>query len=155
MTDASEYDRAEKDMGVTVDTRNADAKNEPDAHSHDGIFHMAALFCGALILVALGAVVLFLLLRAWPIFAGPRSQTEAVFTSLSGGKAHGFLQYVGPLIFGTVVMPPSHWLSHSSSPSGWRFSLISMHPDASVPYSITSWICWQRFHRLFMVSGVR
>jgi phosphate ABC transporter permease protein PstC len=104
MTDASEHDRAENDMGVTVDTCNAGAKNEPSTRSHDRMFHMAALLCGALILVALGAVVLFLLLRAWPIFAGPRSQTEAVFTSLSGGKAHGFLQYVGPLMFGTVVI---------------------------------------------------
>lgn len=91
-------------MTATADTHNVSAKPEPITRSYDGIFRAAALCCGALILMALGAVVLFLLLRAWPIFAGPRSETEAVFISLSGGKAHGFLQYVGPLMFGTVVI---------------------------------------------------
>ncbi|WEV75686.1 phosphate ABC transporter permease subunit PstC [Bifidobacterium sp. ESL0800] len=77
---------------------------KPSKHSQDKVFHALAVGCGALILVALGAVVLFLLLRAWPIFAGPQDRTAAVFASLSGGKAHGFWQYVGPLVFGTVVI---------------------------------------------------
>ncbi|WEV74350.1 phosphate ABC transporter permease subunit PstC [Bifidobacterium sp. ESL0798] len=72
--------------------------------SQDRFFRAVAVGCGALILVVLGAVVLFLLLRAWPIFAGPQARTSAVFATLSGGKAQGFWQYVGPLVFGTVVI---------------------------------------------------
>ncbi|WEV72184.1 phosphate ABC transporter permease subunit PstC [Bifidobacterium sp. ESL0790] len=74
------------------------------AYRADAIFHGVALACGISILVVLGAVVLFLVARAWPIFALPGSQSKAVFESLSGGKAHGFWQYVGPLVFGTVVI---------------------------------------------------
>lgn len=95
-------------VGAGGEGSHNDAFTQPNAkagrHSQDKIFHAVALCSGALILVALGAVVLFLLLRAWPIFAGPYAQTSAVFASLSGGKAHGFWQYVGPLVFGTVVI---------------------------------------------------
>lgn len=95
-------------VGGGGDGSHNDAFRQPNAkagrHSQDKIFHAVALCSGALILVALGAVVLFLLLRAWPIFAGPQAKTSAVFASLSGGKAHGFWQYVGPLVFGTVVI---------------------------------------------------
>lgn len=70
----------------------------------DKVFRGVATGCGMLILLTLGAVVLFLVLRAWPAVAGSRTKVASVYESLSGGKAHGFWQYVGPLMFGTVLI---------------------------------------------------
>jgi phosphate transport system permease protein len=70
----------------------------------DRAFRTVATGCGMLILLTLGMVVLFLILRAWPAVAGPHAQVASVYEALSGGKAHGFWQYVGPLMFGTVLI---------------------------------------------------
>uniref|UniRef100_A0ABS3ISD0 Phosphate transport system permease protein n=1 Tax=Bifidobacterium asteroides TaxID=1684 RepID=A0ABS3ISD0_9BIFI len=70
----------------------------------DRIFKACATGAGILILLALAAVTLFLILRAFPAFIGdPDSRSQAIL-SLSGGRADGFLGYVGPLVFGTVLI---------------------------------------------------
>lgn len=67
----------------------------------DRLFKSVALACGLLILMVLTAVALFLLFQAWPIIGANKSQ---VFLDFTGGKAHGFLGYVAPMVFGTVLM---------------------------------------------------
>lgn len=70
----------------------------------DKVFKIVAYACGILILVALGAVTLFLLFRAWPLIGGDQSQNDATIESFTGGRAHNFWQYVGPLVFGTILI---------------------------------------------------
>ena len=72
--------------------------------SADKIFKWIAFACGALILVVLAAVFLFLFFRAWPLIGGDQSANRATIESFTGGKAHNFWQYVGPLAFGTVLV---------------------------------------------------
>lgn len=67
----------------------------------DRLFKSVALACGLLILMVLTAVALFLLFQAWPIIGANKSQ---VFLDFTGGKAHDFLGYVAPMVFGTVLM---------------------------------------------------
>ncbi len=71
---------------------------EPDArpvrHLGDRLFGGTAKAAGILILVTLAAVAIFLFSEAWPAL------TQDV-THLSGHKT--MLEYVGPLIFGTVL----------------------------------------------------
>ncbi len=68
------------------------------------LFKGAAYGCGMLILAALAVVAAFLLIRAWPAIAGPREATDAVIESFTGGRFTTFLQYVGPLLFGSVLV---------------------------------------------------
>lgn len=73
-------------------------------HFADRVFKNVALLCGLLILMVLTAVVLFLLFQAWPILGANKSQVSQVFLDFTGGKAHDFLSYVAPMVFGTVLM---------------------------------------------------
>ena len=57
-----------------------------------------------MILGLLAAVAVFLLMRAWPVVAGPRDATQAVIASFTGGRFDSFVQYVGPLLFGSVLV---------------------------------------------------
>ena len=66
----------------------------PVRHLGDRLFGGAAKGAGILILVTLAAVAIFLFTEAWPAL------TQDV-TQLSGHKT--MLEYVGPLIFGTVL----------------------------------------------------
>ena len=70
----------------------------------DKVFKYIAYTCGLLILVALGAVTLFLLFRAWPLIGGDQAKNVATIESFTGDKAHNFWEYVGPLVFGTILI---------------------------------------------------
>ncbi|NEG69691.1 phosphate ABC transporter permease subunit PstC [Bifidobacterium choloepi] len=70
----------------------------------DKVFRAIAYACGILILVVLGAVALFLLFRAWPLIGGDQSAVSETISSFTGGKATNFWAYVGPLLFGTVLV---------------------------------------------------
>ena len=70
----------------------------------DRLFKSVALLCGLLILMVLTAVALFLLFQALPIVGANKSQVSQVFLDFTGGKAHDFLSYVAPMVFGTVLM---------------------------------------------------
>ncbi|MDO4913249.1 MAG: phosphate ABC transporter permease subunit PstC [Bifidobacteriaceae bacterium] len=70
----------------------------------DKLFKSLAYTCGIIILVVLASVALFLLFKAWPILGTDQSQVTQTIESLTGGKAHNFFEYVGPLIFGTIVV---------------------------------------------------
>lgn len=70
----------------------------------DKIFKWVAFACGALILVVLAAVFLFLFFRAWPLIGGDQNANKATIESFTGSKAHNFWQYVGPLAFGTILV---------------------------------------------------
>ena len=70
----------------------------------DRIFRGIAYACGILILVVLAAVALFLLFRAWPLIGGDQRTNSDVISSFTGGKATSFWGYVGPLLFGTVLV---------------------------------------------------
>ncbi|WP_314686501.1 phosphate ABC transporter permease subunit PstC [uncultured Bifidobacterium sp.] len=75
-----------------------------DGRTADKVFKGVAYGCGILILVVLAAVALFLLFRAWPLIGGDQKDNAAVVESFTGGNAHNFWQYVGPLVFGTVLV---------------------------------------------------
>ncbi|HVL60639.1 MAG TPA: phosphate ABC transporter permease subunit PstC [Microbacterium sp.] len=65
------------------------------------LFRWTATGAGALILVVLVAVAAFLVLRAWPALTTPAAElTEEVSWM---GEATSLLDFVGPLIFGTVL----------------------------------------------------
>lgn len=70
----------------------------------DAVFKGVAYSCGVLILVVLAAVTLFLLFRAWPLIGGNQAENAKTVESFTGGLAHNFWQYVGPLVFGTVLV---------------------------------------------------
>ena len=70
----------------------------------DRVFRGVAYACGILILVTLAAVALFLLFRAWPLIGGDQQANSAVIENFTGGKAKSFWGYVGPLLFGTVLV---------------------------------------------------
>lgn len=70
----------------------------------DKIFKGIAYGCGILILVVLAAVTLFLLFRAWPVFGSDQEKVSSVISKFTGGKIDGFWGYVGPLLFGTVLV---------------------------------------------------
>lgn len=75
-----------------------------DGRTADKVFRGVAYGCGILILVVLAAVAVFLLFRAWPLIGGNQKDNAAVIESFTGGNAHNFWQYVGPLVFGTVLV---------------------------------------------------
>ncbi|KQR11985.1 phosphate ABC transporter permease subunit PstC [Cellulomonas sp. Leaf334] len=65
------------------------------------LFRWTATGAGALILVVLVAVAAFLVLRAWPALTTPAAElTEKVSWM---GEATSLLDFVGPLIFGTIL----------------------------------------------------
>lgn len=70
----------------------------------DKVFKAIAYVAGGLILVALAAVAIFLLIRAMPMITGDQQANEATISSFTGGRAHNFWQYVGPLVFGTILV---------------------------------------------------
>jgi len=66
----------------------------------DRIFAGGTKAAGTLILVILAAVAVFLLVQAWPALrSGPEELTERVHWF----NASGVLDYVGPLVFGTLL----------------------------------------------------
>ena len=70
----------------------------------DKVFKGVAYACGILILVVLAAVALFLLFRAWPLIGGDQQANSDTISNFTGGKASSFWGYVGPLLFGTVLI---------------------------------------------------
>ena len=70
----------------------------------DKVFKGVAYACGILILVVLAAVALFLLFRAWPLIGGDQKANSATISNFTGGKVSSFWGYVGPLLFGTVLI---------------------------------------------------
>ncbi|GAB3163753.1 phosphate ABC transporter permease subunit PstC [Myceligenerans halotolerans] len=65
------------------------------------VFRWIAIGAGATILAVLAAVALFLLFRAWPaLTAGPAELAEAVPRYPDDTS---FVEYVGPLVFGTLL----------------------------------------------------
>ncbi|OZG50641.1 phosphate ABC transporter permease [Bombiscardovia coagulans] len=73
-------------------------------HLADRIFKILAWTAGIVIFVALAAVTLFLILRALPAFTGSPADRASALDALSGGRVTSFLAYVGPLLFGTVII---------------------------------------------------
>lgn len=65
------------------------------------VFRWAATGAGALILVVLAAVAVFLVLRAWPALTTPAAELTEKITWLRG--ADSLAAFVGPLVFGTVL----------------------------------------------------
>lgn len=86
-----------------MSSHNSGAKPQGDGKIADNVFKVIVYACGILILVALAAVTLFLLFRAWPLIGGDQKANVATIESFTGG-AHNFWQYVGPLVFGTVLV---------------------------------------------------
>lgn len=81
------------------------ATSEPaGGKTADKVFKSVAYACGILILLVLAAVALFLLFRALPLITGDQNAVTETISSFTGGKAHNFWQYVGPLLFGTVLV---------------------------------------------------
>ena len=70
----------------------------------DKVFKGIAVACGILILVVLAAVAMFLLVQAWPLIGGDQAANSETISKFTGGKAHSFWGYVGPLLFGTVLV---------------------------------------------------
>lgn len=70
----------------------------------DKVFKGVALGAGVLILVVLAAVAMFLLVQAWPLIGGDQAANNETISTFTGGKAHSFWGYVGPLLFGTVLV---------------------------------------------------
>ena len=75
------------------DTGSASRPTEQTSKLGDRIFGGLSFGAGILILVTLAAVTLFLITEAWPTFGADASEFD--------GDA-SFLQYVGPLLFGTI-----------------------------------------------------
>ena len=80
------------------------AADRPSGKTADKVFKGVAYGCGMLILLVLAAVALFLLFRAWPLVGGDRDAVKETISSFTGGKASNFWGYVGPLLFGTVLV---------------------------------------------------
>ncbi|PAU67691.1 phosphate ABC transporter permease subunit PstC [Bifidobacterium criceti] len=85
-------------------TRASSLTQPVNGQKADRVFRGIATACGILILVALAAVALFLLFRAWPLIGGDQQANSAVIENFTGGKAKNFWGYVGPLLFGTVLV---------------------------------------------------
>ena len=85
-------------------TRASSLTQPVNGQKADRVFRGIATGCGILILVTLAAVALFLLFRAWPLIGGDQQANSAVIENFTGGKAKNFWGYVGPLLFGTVLV---------------------------------------------------
>lgn len=88
----------------TAQISESNSKNYVGTHLADRLFKGVAAGCGMLILLVLTAVAVFLLFRALPLLSRNHNQVSHVFADFTGGKAHDFISYVAPLIFGTVLM---------------------------------------------------
>lgn len=88
----------------TAQISESNSKNYVGTHLVDRLFKGVAAGCGMLILLVLTAVAVFLLFRALPLLSENHNQVSHVFADFTGGKAHDFISYVAPLIFGTVLM---------------------------------------------------
>lgn len=92
-------------MGSSSAPSPADSLRQPvNGTRADKVFRGISYACGILILVVLAAVAIFLLLRAWPLIGGNQKANSAVIESFTGGAATNFWSYVGPLVFGTVLV---------------------------------------------------
>ncbi|WP_018143351.1 phosphate ABC transporter permease subunit PstC [Alloscardovia criceti] len=69
----------------------------------DKLFRWCAVAAGVLILAVLAAVAVFLLIQASPVFVGNKAAVEKTISSFTGGRTKNFFEFVGPLIFGTVL----------------------------------------------------
>ncbi|MCH4159776.1 phosphate ABC transporter permease subunit PstC [Bifidobacterium sp.] len=87
-----------------MSSQTAVAEHSSSGKTSDKVFKGIAYGAGILILVALASVTLFLLMRALPMITGNQHQNEETIASFTGGQATNFLQYVGPLVFGTVLV---------------------------------------------------
>ncbi|WP_246046079.1 phosphate ABC transporter permease subunit PstC [Rarobacter faecitabidus] len=63
------------------------------------IFSGASHTAGILILVVLAAVAVFLIIEAWPAITAPTEELEKI----SWFKGTSLLEYIGPLVFGTLL----------------------------------------------------
>jgi phosphate transport system permease protein len=75
----------------------------PALHRSHLFAHMVRI-AGFLILALLAAVTIFLLAQAAPLLTSPKSEVAAAISDASGGQATGFWQFVGPLVFGTLLV---------------------------------------------------
>ncbi|BDR54240.1 phosphate transport system permease protein [Bombiscardovia apis] len=95
-------------VSVDVSAAPAEASAAPTAPSPgrtaDKVFKICAWSAGILIFLALAAVTIFLILRALPAFTGDPAVRSSALESLSGGRASNFASYVGPLLFGTILI---------------------------------------------------
>lgn len=70
----------------------------------DKVFKGVVYACGILILVVLAAVFLFLFFEAWPLIGGDKQAVSESILGFSGNKTSNFWAYVGPLLFGTILV---------------------------------------------------
>lgn len=70
----------------------------------DKVFRGVVYACGILILVVLAAVFLFLLFEALPVVTGDKQTVTETIEGFTGNKTGSFWGYVGPLLFGTVLV---------------------------------------------------
>lgn len=70
----------------------------------DKVFKGVVYACGILILVVLAAVFLFLFFEAWPLIGGDKQAVSESILGFSGNKTGNFWAYVGPLLFGTILV---------------------------------------------------
>ena len=87
-----------------MSSQDTKSSSTTDGRMADRVFRGVAYASGILILVVLAAVALFLLFRAWPLIGGDQKANSQTIESFTGGRSHNFWQYVGPLVFGTVVV---------------------------------------------------
>ena len=99
----------------------------------DKVFKGVAYACGILILVVLAAVAVFLLFRAWPLIGGDQQANSETISNFTGGKASNFWTYVGPLLFGTVLVSALSLSSPSSCRSASRCSFRITPPRTWPP----------------------
>ncbi|MBD7917319.1 phosphate ABC transporter permease subunit PstC [Cellulomonas sp. Sa3CUA2] len=81
------------------DTAGAAARAASTGRLAGRVFGALSTGAGVLILVTLAAVAVFLVLRAWPALTASREELEAISWFNGGSVA----EYVGPLIFGTLL----------------------------------------------------
>ncbi|NMN00485.1 phosphate ABC transporter permease [Bifidobacterium sp. DSM 109958] len=70
----------------------------------DKVFKGIAYGCGILILFTLAAVLIFLLIEAWPLFGGDQAAVGDRVQAYSQSTTSNFWVFVGILIFGTVLV---------------------------------------------------
>ena len=74
---------------------------KPPRRPGDVIFSGSAKAAGVLILAILAAVAIFLLVEAWPAISTPSDELSESVSWIEEGDS--LLDYVGPLVFGTVL----------------------------------------------------
>lgn len=68
------------------------------------VFGRVVRVAGFSILALLAAVTVFLIAQALPLLTSPRAEVARTISDASGGQATTFWQYVGPLVFGTLLV---------------------------------------------------